>query len=71
MAVNLNPRDMLTKSIKYFIIFIAVALSTIYIPNEKIDTISSILIGLVASIVFVLIDMYSPSIVIGSGGVVQ
>ena len=52
------------KLIKYLLIGLLVALSARYVPKQTINNEEVILIGAVASIVYGLLDMYSPSIII-------
>ena len=50
--------------IKYLLIGLIVALTARYVPHNTILNEEALMIGAVASIVFGILDMYSPSIII-------
>lgn len=58
--------DMLNKKnlIKYFLMLFIVTLSTYFIPNCSIMNEHAIYIGLLAATTFVLLDRYSPYIIV-------
>jgi len=60
--MNKQVSDKKKDLIKYLIIGFCVALSARYIPSYTIKNEEIIMIGAVASIVFGILDMYSPSI---------
>ena len=62
MNYYFNYKYIIIKTIKYLIIGIMTALACLYIPENNIDIKEAIVIGLISSIVFVLLDMYSPSV---------
>ena len=69
MKFNFKLKDMLVKAIKYFIMAIMVGLACVFIPSEdkKLNFNEVVIIALVASVVFALLDIYSPSVIITNG----
>jgi len=62
MNYYFNHKDIIIKAIKYLIIGIMVGLACLYIPKANMTFEEAIIIGLIASIVFILLDIYSPSV---------
>lgn len=62
--MNKQNSDNIKKIIKYLIIGFIVGLSARYIPSTSLDNNEIIFIGATASIVYGILDMYSPSIAI-------
>jgi hypothetical protein len=62
MNYYFNHKDIIIKTIKYLLIGIMVTLACIYIPESSINIKEAFIIGLIGSIVFVLLDIYSPSV---------
>lgn len=50
--------------IKYLLIGLIVALTARYVPQQTLKNEELIMIGAVSSIVFGILDMYSPSIIV-------
>jgi len=64
--MNKEDNSKISKISKYILIGLIVGLSSRYIPQKVINNEEVIMIGSVASIVFALLDMYSPSIKINT-----
>ena len=62
MNYYFNNKDIIIKTIKYLLIGIMVTLACLYVPENKINIYEALVIGLIASIVFILLDIYSPSV---------
>jgi hypothetical protein len=59
---SFDNREMIIRSIKYIIMGLMVALGSLFIPEKKIHISEVVIISMVASITFALLDMYSPSV---------
>ena len=59
---SFDNREMIIRSIKYIIMGLMVALGSLFIPEKKINISEIVIISMVASITFALLDMYSPSV---------
>jgi hypothetical protein len=64
--MNKEDNSKISKISKYVLIGLIVGLASRYIPRKVINNDEVIIIGSIASIVFALLDMYSPSIKINS-----
>ena len=60
--LTMSQTEIIKRIIKYVIIGFAVALAARYIPKDKIQLIETIMIGIVASCSFALLDMYAPTV---------
>ena len=54
------------KLMKYFLEGLAVALAAFYIPKKKMDISEILMISITAGIIFLILDMFSPSIANGA-----
>ena len=59
---SFDNREMIIRTIKYIIMGLMVALGSLFIPEKKINISEVVIISMVASITFALLDMYSPSV---------
>ena len=57
-----NSHEILKRFIKYTTMTGAVVLSTYFITNDKLELQEILMIGIISSIMFSIIDIYSPSI---------
>ena len=63
MKFSTDSREITIRAIKYVIIAVMVALACVFIPqNSKLLNNEIIMISLVSSITYALLDMYSPSV---------
>ena len=59
---NLNKLEKSKRIIKYILMGFIILVAVRYIPNQPINTKEIIMIGLISSISFAMLDMVSPSI---------
>jgi hypothetical protein len=59
---NLNKLEKIKRLIKYILMGFIILVAVRYIPNQPINTKEIIMIGLISSISFAMLDMVSPSI---------
>ena len=59
---NLNALEKSKRIIKYILMGFIILVAVRYIPNQPINTKEIIMIGLISSISFAMLDMVSPSI---------
>jgi|UniRef100_A0A6C0ITJ8 hypothetical protein len=59
---NLNKLEKIKRIIKYILMGFIILVAVRYIPNQPINTKEIIMIGLISSISFAMLDMVSPSI---------
>lgn len=62
MYQGLLSRKQIRKMLRYFIIFLAVFISSQYIPECSISYSTAFIMAAIASITFCIIDMYFPLI---------
>ena len=64
LKYNFDLKEVLIRTIKYFIEGSMVALAALYIPGKdhRLKSDEVLMIALVASVVFALLDMYAPSV---------
>ena len=63
MKFSTDSREITIRAIKYVIITVMVALACVFIPqNSKLLNNEILMISLVSSITYALLDMYSPSV---------
>ena len=63
MKFSTDSREITIRAIKYVIIAVMVALACVFIPqNSKLLNNEILMISLVSSITYALLDMYSPSV---------
>ena len=62
--MRINHREVLRRLVKYFILTLLVAYSAKMIIKSKVSTMEAFYIGVVASTIFAVLDMISPTIYI-------
>ena len=59
---KLNTLEKTKRCIKYILMGFIILVAVRYIPNQPIETKEIIMIGLISSIAFAMLDMVSPSV---------
>ena len=60
--VKFDMTDIIKKTFKYFIYGFIIGIACKYIPNNKLSNREIIMISIVASVSFAILDIYTPSI---------
>ena len=58
----MNYKEILRRATKYIMMFFIIVITLNYIPKIKLTNQEIFIIGVIASIAFSMIDMYSPTI---------
>lgn len=62
IKLSLKKKEICKRSLKYIIIALVVALSALYIPENKLSHCEVLMIAITAACTFSIIDMYAPTV---------
>ena len=62
--MNVSPKEMITRLLKYLIEGFVVAFAVWLIPTKTLDIAQVVVIGVTAAAVFAILDMFAPSVMV-------